>query len=79
MTTLRPFQRRFVAAVLRPDIKRAALSIPRGNGKGWLAGYLGAEAMRPGGGLFDSAAEKRAAVGEFRSSPLCVSLRKRGC
>ena len=65
MTTLRPFQRRFVAAVLRPDIKRAALSIPRGNGKSWLAGYLAAEAMRPGGALFDPAAENVLLSGSF--------------
>ena len=46
---LKPFQRRFVARVLTPGIKRAVLSLPRGNGKSWLAGYLAAEALRPGG------------------------------
>ena len=42
---LKPFQRRFVARVLSPGIKRAALSLPRGNGKSWLAGYLASEAF----------------------------------
>ena len=38
--SLRPFQRRFVRAATRPGIDTAALSLPRGNGKSWLAGYL---------------------------------------
>ena len=49
---LKPFQRRFVVRVLSPGIRRAALSLPRGNGKSWLAGYLASEALRPGGALY---------------------------
>lgn len=37
---LRPFQRRFVRAATAPGIDTAALSLPRGNGKSWLAGHL---------------------------------------
>ena len=43
MTTLRPFQDRFIRAATAPGIDTAALSIPRGNGKSSLAGHL-----RPG-------------------------------
>ena len=31
--SLKPFQQRFVARVLAPSIRLAALSLPRGNGK----------------------------------------------
>ena len=46
---LKRSQYRFLARVLSPGIRRAALSLPRGNGKSWLAGYLASEALRPGG------------------------------
>ena len=62
---LRPFQREFVAGVLRPGTKRAALSIPRGNGKSWLAGCLGADALAPGGALFEAGAENVLLSGSF--------------
>ena len=45
---LKGFQNRFISAVLRPGIRRAVLSLPRGNGKSWLAGFLASEALRPG-------------------------------
>ena len=62
---LKPFQRRFVSAVLRPGIKRASLCLPRGNGKSWLAGYLASEALRPGGALFRSGFENVLLSGSF--------------
>ena len=49
---LRPFQREFIKRATAPDIDTAALSLPRGNGKSTLAGYLGARAMTPGDDLF---------------------------
>ena len=63
--TLRPFQREFVAGVLRPGTKRAALSTPRGNGKSWLAGCIGADALSPGGALFEAGAENVLLSGSF--------------
>ena len=45
---LRPFQRRFVTAALRPYVDTAALSIPRGNGKSWLAGWILTRCLTPG-------------------------------
>ena len=45
---LRPFQRRFLSAALTPRVDTAALSIPRGNGKSWLAGAVLSRCMTPG-------------------------------
>ena len=45
---LRPFQRRFVRAALRPDVDTAVLSLPRGNGKSWLAAHILTRALTPG-------------------------------
>ena len=49
---LLPFQKRFMARVLSPDVNRAVFCLARGNGKSTLAGYIGAESVRPGGALF---------------------------
>ena len=45
---LRPFQQRFVREAFRKNVDTAALSIPRGNGKSFLAGHLLARALTPG-------------------------------
>ena len=62
---LRPFQKKFIAGVLQPGTRRAALSIPRGNGKSWLAGYLAADSLTPGGSLFEAGAENVLLSGSF--------------
>ena len=54
---LRPFQRRFIAQATRPGIDTAALSMPRGNGKSWLAAYLLTRILLPGDKLFRSGTE----------------------
>ena len=54
-----------MARVLAPGTRRAALSLPRGNGKSWLAGYLAAEALRPGGALFRAGDENVLLSGSF--------------
>ena len=48
MTILRAFQNQFVKAATAPGINRAVLSLPRGNGKSWLAGYLVSRILTPG-------------------------------
>lgn len=63
--SLRRFQRRFVDRVLGPTVTRAALSIPRGNGKSWLCGFLVSEAVRPGGRLFFPGVENVLLSGSF--------------
>ena len=54
---LRPFQRTFVRAVESRRYDQLALSIPRGNGKSWLAAYLARRAVTPGDRLFIRGAE----------------------
>ena len=55
--TLRPFQRRFIAGALRSGVDTAALSLPRGNGKSWLAGHLVARILDPDDKLFRAGTE----------------------
>ena len=65
---LKGFQNRFISAVLRPGIRRAVLSLPRGNGKSWLAGFLASEALRPGGALFRAGDENVLLSGSFNQA-----------
>ena len=51
MVELRPFQRTFIRHATAPGIDTAALSLPRGNGKSWLAGYLLTRCLTPGDDL----------------------------
>ena len=54
---LRPFQQRFIKGAFAPGIDTAALSLPRGNGKSWLAGWLVARALHPGDPMHKAGAE----------------------
>ena len=45
---LRPFQQKFIRGAFAPGVDTAVLSLPRGNGKSWLAGHLLARALTPG-------------------------------
>ena len=45
---LRSFQKRFLKAALAPGIDTACLSIPRSNGKSWLAAHVLERALTPG-------------------------------
>ena len=49
---LRPFQKQFIAGATAPGIDTAVLSLPRGNGKTTLAGYLASRILSPDDGLF---------------------------
>ena len=51
------FQQKFIANALRPEVKTAALSLPRGNGKSTLAGHLVARALTPDDALFHRGTE----------------------
>lgn len=62
---LLPFQRRFVQAVERCGNGRAVLSLPRGNGKSWLAGHLVARCLTPGDVLRTAGAEAVLLSGSF--------------
>ena len=54
---LRAFQKRFLRGALALEIRTAALSLPRGNGKSWLAGHLVARILNPDDDLFRSGTE----------------------
>ena len=54
---LRPFQRRFLRRALAPDVDTAAFSIPRGNGKSFLAAHILERALTPGDSLHVPGAE----------------------
>ena len=54
---LRPFQRRFIRAATARGVDTAALSLPRGNGKSSLAGYLVTRILSPNDKLFRAGTE----------------------
>ena len=54
---LRPFQTEFIKAATAAHIRTAALSMPRGNGKSWLAAYLIARTLCPADKLFVAGGE----------------------
>ncbi|MYN68052.1 MAG: hypothetical protein F4X11_24025 [Acidobacteria bacterium] len=68
---LRPFQRRFVKPALAPHVDTAACSIPRGNGKSWLAAHLLTRALTPGDELHEDGAEYLLCAGSIEQARLC--------
>ena len=54
---LRGFQKEFIKHATHEDIDTAALSLPRGNGKSWLAGYLITRILDPFDPLFRQGTE----------------------
>ena len=54
---LRPFQRRFLRSATARGTDTAALSLPRGNGKSFLAGHLVSRVLSPSDPLFRPATE----------------------
>ena len=54
---LRRFQTDFLANAMRPEIDMACLSLPRGNGKSWLAAHLAARVLDPEDELFRAGTE----------------------
>ena len=68
---LRPFQRRFLRAALAPGVDTAALSIPRGNGKSWLAAELLTRCLSPGDKLHTSGAEFLLCAASIEQARLC--------
>ena len=49
---LRRFQTDFLRNAMRPEIDMACLSLPRGNGKSWLAAHLAGRVLDPDDDLF---------------------------
>ena len=54
---LRRFQTDFLRNAMRPDIDMACLSLPRANGKSWLAAHLAARVLDPDDELFRAGTE----------------------
>ena len=68
---LRPFQRRFVRGALAPGVDLAALSVPRGNGKSWLAAHLLARGLTPGDPLHVPGGEYILCAASLEQARLC--------
>ena len=68
---LRAFQKQFVKRALAPGIDVAALSIPRGNGKSWLAAHLLTRCLTPGDSLHVAGAEYLLCAASIEQARLC--------
>ena len=68
---LRAFQKKFVKRALAPGIDVAALSIPRGNGKSWLAAHLLTRCLTPGDSLHVAGAEYLLCAASIEQARLC--------
>ena len=74
MLDLLKFQRTFIKNILRPEINMAALSLPRGNGKSALAGYLGSRIMTVGDSLFRSGTESVIVAGSLEQARIIFQV-----
>ena len=68
---LRPFQRRFLRGALAPGISTAAMSLPRGNGKSFLAGHLISRILDPGDSLFRPGTESVLCASNIEQARIC--------
>ena len=68
---LRTFQRQFIRGALAPGIDVAALSIPRGNGKSWLAAHLLRRCLTPGDDLHVPGSEYLLCAASIEQARLC--------
>ena len=71
MLEMRGFQKRFVKHALAPGVDVAALSIPRGNGKSWLAAHLLTRGLTPGDDLYVKGAEYLLCAASLEQARLC--------
>ena len=68
---LRTFQKQFIKGALAPGIDVAALSIPRGNGKSWLAAHLLRRCLTPGDALHVPGSEYLLCAASIEQARLC--------
>ena len=71
MFALRPFQREIMAAVESPEYDTVAVSIPRGNGKSFLAAHVLARGLTPGDPLHVSGSEYLLCAASIEQARLC--------
>ncbi len=74
---LQPFQQVFVDRATAPEIDTAALSLPRGNGKSWLAGNLAARALTPDDGLYVEGGEVVLCAGSIEQARIVFRVARR--
>ena len=68
---LRAFQKQFVRRALARGVDVAALSIPRGNGKSWLAAHLLRRCLTPGDDLHVPGSEYLLCAASIEQARLC--------
>ena len=68
---LRTFQKTFIKRALAPGVDVAALSIPRGNGKSWLAAHLLTRCLTPGDDLHVPGSEYLLCAASIDQARLC--------
>ena len=68
---LRTFQKQFIKGALAPGVDVAALSIPRGNGKSWLAAHLLRRCLTPGDDLHVPGSEYLLCAASIEQARLC--------
>ena len=68
MLDLRRFQRDFVRHATAPGVDTAALSLPRGNGKSWLAAHVLTRVLSPSDKLFRSGTESVLCAGSIEQA-----------
>lgn len=73
-TTLLPFHAEWIKKSFHPDVQVGALSIPRGNAKTWLFGWLGACALTPGSPLWRQGIEVLGVSASFEQSRVMMNF-----
>ena len=72
--TLLNFHAEWVKASFRPNTQISALSVPRGNAKTWLFGWLGACALTPGSPLWREGVEVLGVSASFEQSRVMMNF-----
>ena len=77
MTDLRQFQKDFIRGATAPGVNRAALCLPRGNGKSWLAAHLVTRIMNPDDDLFRPDTESILCAGSIKQARIVFRFARR--
>ena len=73
---LRKFQRQFLRGALAPDVDVGALSLPRANGKTWLAAHILGRCMTPDDSLHVPGAEYLLGAASLEQARMCYRFVK---
>ena len=75
-TTVLRFHADFIVAAFADDIQEAALSVPRGSAKTWIAGQLAAAGITPGSPLWEPHIETLVVSGSLEQSRVMLAFVK---